>query len=81
HPGSGEFRMREGSTEAMARAFANAEKEWRVFYRNHLLTGDPRFVVTRGTVGTSQCVLRVRNLGRKQGERIQGEVRFAAPGL
>lgn len=78
HEGSGAFRMLEGSTEAIARAFARVEEEWLKFYQTHLLTGDARFVVLGGQVGREEMILRVRNEGRKAGRRIQGDVDLEA---
>jgi len=78
HEGSGAFRMLEGSTEAIARAFARVEEEWFHFYRDQILTGDARFVILDGQVSRQEMTLRVKNLGRKAGSRIQGPLDLEA---
>jgi hypothetical protein len=78
HPGGGAFRMLEGSTEAIARAFARVEEEWFKFYRNNLLAGDVRFAAVEGTVGRQEMTLRIKNTGKKAFPRVQGDVDFEA---
>jgi len=72
--GYGGWRMLEGSYEAIARSFANAEKLWFEFYRENILTGDPRFAVIDGKMGKESLTLRVRNFGEIARERVQGEL-------
>jgi hypothetical protein len=78
HRGSGAFRMLEGSTEAIAHAFARVEEEWFHFYRDSLLAGDSRFAVLEGKVGRQELTLRIKNLGKKAAPRLQGNVDFKA---
>ena len=65
HTGTGQFRMRDGNFEAIARAFAGAEEEWDRFHRDNLLRGDPRYVTLDVKVAKQEMTLRVRNTGRK----------------
>ncbi|HUT35564.1 MAG TPA: hypothetical protein VNE39_18895 [Planctomycetota bacterium] len=74
HEGTAGMKMLPGSHEAIGRAFARAEDEWLRFYRDNLLTGDPRFVILDGKVGRQEMELRVKNAGRRAAERIQGQV-------
>jgi hypothetical protein len=78
HRGSGAFTMVEGSTQAIARAFARVEEEWFAFYRNNLLAGDVRFAALEGRVGREEMTLRIQNMGKKAAPRIQGYVDFEA---
>lgn len=57
HPGGGGAKMLPGGYEAIARAFAGAENEWLKFYRENVLTGDPRFAIVHGTLGTEEMSL------------------------
>jgi len=76
HPGTGGFRMLEGTYEAISRAFSLAEKEWLKFYCQNLLSGDPRFVVVSGRVGREGMFLKLRNTGRSVKQRIFGTLRI-----
>lgn len=78
HAGGGKFRMLEGSTEAIARAFAGVEEEWFKFYRNNLLAGDVRFAALEGKVGSQDMTLSIKNMGSKAIPRIQGAVDLEA---
>lgn len=76
HDGTPAMKMLPGSHEAIARAFARAEDEWLRFYRDNLLAGDPRFALREAAVGTTEAVLRLKNLGKRASPRIQGNVRL-----
>ena len=70
-PEARRFHMRKGSFAAVARALAGAEAQWLAFYRDNLITGDARFVVTRATLGREELVLTVKNLGRQAERRLE----------
>jgi hypothetical protein len=74
HAGGGAFRMLEGSSQAIARSFADVEEEWFRFYRDDLLTGDARFSVLGGKVDKQELTLRIRNTGKLATPRWQGTV-------
>lgn len=74
--GYGGWRMLEGSYEAIAMAFANAERWWLEFYRQNILTGDPRFAITGGKVGKDKMTLKVKNFGAPV-DRVQGKLGLA----
>lgn len=76
--GYGGWRMLEGSYEAIARSFANAEKWWFDFYQENILTGDQRFAVVGGKLERGRLTLRVRNFGKTVGDRIQGKLDLEA---
>ncbi|MCS7254629.1 MAG: beta-galactosidase [Armatimonadota bacterium] len=76
--GYGGWRMLEGSYEAIARSFANAEKWWLEFYRQNILTGDPRFAVVDGKMARNSLTLRVKNFGKVVGEKVQGKLDLEA---
>ena len=78
HPGSNGMRMLPGSYEAIGKAFAGAEDEWFKFYRENVLTGDPRFAIMGGTFGKEEMTLRVKNTGNKVGRRLQGDLDLKA---
>ncbi len=80
HEGAAGMKMLPGSHEAIGRAFAKAEDEWLSFYRDNILTGDPRFVVLEGKAGPQELALRVKNTGKRAGGRIQGAVDLRALG-
>ena len=70
HEGTADTTMLPGSREAIGRAFAEAEHEWFRFYRDNILSGDPRYVVVEGTVGRERLTLRVKNTGRRVARRV-----------
>ncbi len=72
HPGGGGVKMLQGSYEAIAKAFAEAEDEWSKFYQENILAGDPRFAIMGGTLGKEEMTLRVKNTGEIVGTRLQG---------
>ena len=78
HGGGGAMKMIEGSSEAIARAFGKVEEEWLEFYRGHILAGDARFAILDGKVGRQEMTLRVKNVGKKAGRRIQGPLDLEA---
>ena len=77
-PKSSRFRMTKGSFAAIARALGSAEAEWFAFYRDSLVTGDARFVVTEARLGSEELSVTVKNLGRKARRRVQGTVDLSA---
>ncbi|NOZ20532.1 MAG: family 10 glycosylhydrolase [Planctomycetes bacterium] len=72
------YRMEKGAFEAIARALGRAEADWFDFYRNNIVTGDARFVVTNARLGREELVVTVKNLGRKIHRRVDGKVDLSA---
>lgn len=72
------YRMDEARAVSIRRAFEGAESEWLRFYRDNILSGDPRFVLTGGRVGRQEALLTVKNLGRKGSRRLQGPLDLSA---
>ena len=66
------WRMVEGSYEAIARAFSNAEKWWLEFYRENILAGDARFAIIEGKLGRDKMTLKVKNFGKIVRKRVLG---------
>jgi len=76
--GYGGWRMVEGSYEAIARAFSNAEKWWLEFYRENILAGDARFAIVEGKLGRDKMTLKVKNFGKIVSKRILGALDLPA---
>lgn len=74
----GGFAIEPGGLDAMARALGRAESDWFAFYRENLLTGDPRFVVTEARLGHEELTVTVKNLGHNAERRTQGAVDLSA---
>ncbi len=77
-PKASRFHMRKGSFAAIARALGNAESVWLDFYRDNLVAGDARFVVTKAQLGREELVVTVKNLGHLAKRRVQGPVDLSA---
>ncbi|NOY83200.1 MAG: family 10 glycosylhydrolase [Kiritimatiellaeota bacterium] len=75
---AGRFHMREGSFAAIARALQGAEAQWLDFYRDNLVTGDARFVVTGASLSREELTLTVKNLGRRAKRRLQCRLDLSA---
>lgn len=63
-----------GTISAMMRAFAGAEEAWMDYYRENLVRGDARFVVTRAKLDSNNLTVEIKNLGRRADRRIVGPV-------
>jgi len=72
------FALTPGSLGAIERAFAGAEKAWLEHYRENLVQGDRRLVVTRAELARDGLTLEVRRLARPSAERVVGPVRLPA---
>ena len=77
-PEAARFHMRKGSFATIARALGNAEAQWLAFYRDNLITGDARFVVTKASLGREELSLTVENLGRRAERRVECPVDLSA---
>lgn len=77
-PTSRRFWMPKGSFAAIARALGSAEAEWSAFYRDNLVTGDARFVVTKAQLGREELIVTVKNLGHRAKRRVQGPIDLSA---
>lgn len=75
----GGYELDPARSEAIRRAFANVEREWRAFYRDNLLGGDGRFAVVSGSVGPAELRLVIRNTGARVSRRVQGEIALEIP--
>lgn len=74
----GGYRMDPERADAIRRAFANVEKDWRLFYRNNLLSGDRRFAIVDGKLGAEDLRLRIRSTGETPRRRALGDVDLSA---
>lgn len=63
-----------GTLDAVRRAFAMAEQNWAVYYRDNLLGGDVRFALLSAEMRPGALTLTVKNLGRRAEKRILGTV-------
>jgi len=70
----GGYEMDPARAEAIRRALGGLEDEWLAFYRDNLVRGDPRFVVTGGQVRPNGLQLTLKNAGRRSGARLEGRV-------
>jgi hypothetical protein len=69
-----DFMLTPGSLTAIERAFAGAEQVWWEYYRDHLVTGDARFVVTKGTLDANGLSLTIKRLAAPSAARVVGPV-------
>ncbi len=69
--------MYSGSFAAITEALADAEEEWRRFYRNNIIAGDARFVVTGAILGAEDLTLVVKNTGSKVERRLEFPLDFS----
>jgi hypothetical protein len=76
-PASDGFALTPGTITAIARAFADAERAWRDHYRNHLIQGDARFVVTNARFDTKALTVTVKRLSQPSPRRIVGPVNLS----
>lgn len=72
------YRVEEGGFEAIGLALGRAEADWFNYYRENLLGGDARFVVTAARLSPEELVCAVKNLGRIAPCRVQGAVDLSA---
>jgi len=70
----GGYRMDDARSAAITRSFGAVESQWRAFYRDTIVTGDPRFEVTAGALTTEDLSLTLRNTGQRVAERVGGHL-------
>jgi hypothetical protein len=75
-PGGG-FALSPGSLSAIARAFAGAEQAWRDYYRDNLVRGDARYVVSSATLDAKGLTVAVKRLTEPSPKRILGPVNLS----
>lgn len=63
-----------GTLTAIARAFAGAEQAWRDYYRDNLIQGDARFVITKASVDGRGLSVTVKRLAQPSAQRIMDPV-------
>lgn len=68
------FALTPGTLSAIERSFARAEQDWRDYYRDNLIQGDPRFVVTRAKLDGQGLTLTVQRLAQPSTSRVTGPV-------
>lgn len=78
-PSGQSFSLRPGTLTAIQRAFAGAEEAWRAYYRESLVQGDARFVVTHASLERTGLTVTIRRLDRPAPQRVVGSVQL--PGL
>jgi hypothetical protein len=73
----GGYEMDPQRSEAMRSAFRSVDDEWLAFYRDSILSGDRRFVVLEGTLGTGNLTLKLKNTGKSASSRLEGRLDLA----
>lgn len=74
------FALTPGSLTAIQRAFTGAEQTWRDYYRDHLIQGDARYVVTGGKLNGQGLTLTIKCLAQPSAQRVVGAVDLAGLG-
>jgi hypothetical protein len=68
------FGLTPGSLSAIERAFAGAEQAWRDYYRENLIQGDARFVITSARLERTGLTVTIERLDRPAPQRLMGPV-------
>jgi len=76
-PSGQSFGLTPGSLGAIERAFASAEQAWLDYYRENLIRGDARFVVTSARLQRAGLTVAVKRLDRPAAHRLMGPVHLS----
>ncbi|MCE5239526.1 hypothetical protein LLH23_13705 [bacterium] len=68
------FALTSGTLTAIEHAFAGAEQAWRDYYRDNLVQGDARFVITSARLDAKGLTVNVTRLPQPAPQRIMGPV-------
>jgi len=71
------FALTPGSLGAIERAFAGAEQAWRDYYRDNLIQGDARFVITRARLEREGLTVAIQRLDHPASQRVMGPIDLA----
>ena len=71
------FGLTPGTLTAIERAFVGAEQAWRDYYRENLIKGDPRFVVTKASLDAQGLTVTIKRLAEPAPDRIVGPVELS----
>lgn len=71
---TGGFTLNPGCLTAIQRSFVAAEQTWRDYYRDHLIRGDARLVVTQAKLEPKRLTVTIKRLAQPTAQRVVGPV-------